>query len=107
VICITRASKLVQYNYAEANNGDHIAHHESGPGGTETVIERDEEKKVTGYEIKLPAAALGQDTFASSDVIAVGVCVNDGDLDPGQGGRLRRGPSFIDPLQSPLYGESP
>ena len=41
----------------------------------------------TGYEIKVPAASLGLDVLSAGDVIAVGVCVNDGDLDAGQGGQ--------------------
>ena len=34
------------YNYAESTTGDHIAHHERGPGGTTVVIERDEKSKM-------------------------------------------------------------
>jgi hypothetical protein len=94
------------YNYAESSTGDHIAHHERGPGGTSVVIERNEEAQpapTTGYEITFTAASLGQDTFTAGQVIAVGVCVNDGDQGAGQGGQ--KGWSGWGP-HSAVYGKT-
>ena len=95
------------YNYAESSTGDHIAHHERGPGGTSVVIERNEEAQpapTTGYEITFPAASLGLDTFTAGQVIAVGVCVNDGDQGAGQGGQ--KGWSGWGP-RSAVHGKTP
>ena len=95
------------YNYAESSTGDHIAHHERGPGGTSVVIERDEEAQpspTTGYEITFTASSLGRDSFTAGQVIAVGVCVNDGDQGAGQGGQ--KGWSGWGP-HSAVYGKTP
>jgi hypothetical protein len=92
-----------RFNYAESNTGNHIAggggdasgdnseiivaHHETGSGGTELVIERDEELKETSYEIRFPARSIGRTNFRGGMKVAIGVCVNDGDTDPGQEGQ--------------------
>jgi hypothetical protein len=74
------------YNYAESETGNEVAHTQTGPGGTAVTIERDEDAAITGYEIKFPAASLGKDQYQAGDLIAVGVCVNDGDQEVGQEG---------------------
>ena len=43
------------YNYAITQTGEHVAHHERGPGGTTVTIERDEAAQMTGYEVTFPA----------------------------------------------------
>ena len=75
------------YNYALNDNGDVVVHNERGPGGTELAVTRDEDTTTTLYEIKLPAASLGLDAYESGMSIGVGLCVNDGDTEDGQGGQ--------------------
>ena len=84
---VTRKGITHLYNYAESEAGDHIAHHERGPHGTQVVIERNEKTKTTGYEIKVPAKSLGHKPFKRGDIVAVGITVNDGDQEKGQHGQ--------------------
>ena len=92
------------YNYALSEAGDHVAHHERGPGGTTVTIERDESTKMTGYEVTFPAASVDKRMFRPNDVVAVGITVNDGDTEPGQGGQ--KGWSGWGP-HSAVYGKTP
>jgi len=75
------------YNYGLSDDGDVVIHNEKGDGGTEASITRDDDTTTTLYEFKFPAASLGLDAFESGMSIGVGVCVNDGDTDEGQGGQ--------------------
>jgi hypothetical protein len=75
------------YNYALADSGDLVVMNEKGPGGTELAVTRDDDTNTTSYEIKLPAASLGLDAYESGMSIGVGLCVNDGEQDAGQGGQ--------------------
>ena len=75
------------YNYALSDGGDVVIHNEKGSGGTELAVVRDEDKTTTSYEIKLPADSLGLDSFELDMQIGIGVCVNDGDTEEGQGGQ--------------------
>ena len=74
------------YNYGLAGD-DVIIHNERGPGGTVASITRDDDTTTTLYELVYPAASLGLDAYESGMSIGVGVCVNDGDTDDGQGGQ--------------------
>ena len=74
------------YNYGMAD-GDVIIHNEKGPGGTVASITRDDDTTTTLYELVFPAASLGLDAYESGMSIGVGVCVNDGDTEDGQGGQ--------------------
>ena len=74
------------YNYGMAD-GDVIIHNERGPGGTVASITRDDDTTTTLYELVFPAASLGLDAYESGMSIGVGVCVNDGDTEDGQGGQ--------------------
>jgi hypothetical protein len=69
------------YNYGLSDAGDVVIHNEKGPGGTEVSITRDDDTTTTLYEFAFPAASLGLDGYG------VGVCVNDGDTEAGQGGQ--------------------
>ena len=75
------------YNYALSDGGDVVIHNEKGPGGTELAVTRDDDSGTTSYEIALPAASLGLDSYELGMEIGVGLCVNDGDTDDGQGGQ--------------------
>ena len=92
------------YNYALSEAGDHVAHHQQGPGGTTVTIERDETTKMTGYEVTFPASSVDRTTFLAEDIIAVGITVNDGDAEPEQGGQ--KGWSGWGP-HSAVYGKTP
>ncbi|MBT3914587.1 MAG: hypothetical protein HOF22_15520, partial [Verrucomicrobia bacterium] len=74
------------YNYGMAD-GEVIIHNEKGPGGTVASITRDDDTTTTLYELVFPAASLGLDAYESGMSIGVGVCVNDGDTEDGQGGQ--------------------
>ncbi|MDC0319384.1 hypothetical protein OAM02_02235, partial [Verrucomicrobia bacterium] len=74
------------YNYGMAD-GEVIIHNEKGPGDTVASITRDDDTTTTLYELVFPAASLGLDAYESGMSIGVGVCVNDGDTDDGQGGQ--------------------
>ena len=100
---VTRKGVTHLYNYAESEAGDHIAHHERGPHGTQVVIERNEKTKTTGYEIKVPAKSLGHKPFKRGDIVAVGITVNDGDQEKGQHGQ--KGWSGWGP-HSAVYGKT-
>ena len=78
---------LFLYNYAISMAGDIVAHHERGPGGTQAAIFRDEPTTSTYYEFKFTAASMGRDHFSGNTQIGIGACVNDGDLEDGQGGQ--------------------
>ena len=75
------------YNYALSDGGDIVIHNEKGPGGTELAVTRDEDTTTTSYEIKVPAESLGLDAFELDMQIGIGLCINDGDTDDGQGGQ--------------------
>ena len=71
------------------------------------MIERDNEAvsgPTTGYEITFPAASLGRTSFTTGDLVAIGVCVNDGDQDAGQHGQ--KGWSGWGPY-SAVHGKTP
>ena len=74
------------YNYGMAD-GEVIIHNEKGPGDTVASITRDDDTTTTLYELVFPAASLGLDAYESGMSIGVGVCVNDGDTEDGQGGQ--------------------
>ena len=112
-----RTSITHLYNYAITETGEHIAHHERGPGGTTVTIERDDNTRMTGYEITFPAPsfdrpagslqACGDPASANCDansMVAIGICVNDGDTEPGQQGQ--KGWSGWGP-HSAAYGKTP
>ena len=75
------------YNYGLSDAGDLVIMNEKGPGGTEASITRDEDTTTTLYELKFPAASLGLEAFETGMSIGVGVCINDGDTEEGQGGQ--------------------
>ena len=89
-----RTSVTHLYNYAwDAAGGTIVHHHETGPGGTEAVVTRYDAAggldAATTYEIKIPATAWGlaADGAQAGMTLGIGICVNDGDLDAGQGGQ--------------------
>ena len=90
------------YNYGLAGD-DVIIHNERGPGGTVASITRDDDTTTTLYELVFPAASLGLDAYESGMSIGVGVCVNDGDTEEGQGGQ--RGWSGWGPYAA-VYGKT-
>jgi hypothetical protein len=90
------------YNYGLAGD-DVIIHNERGPGGTVASITRDDDTTTTLYELVYPAASLGLDAYESGMSIGVGVCVNDGDTEEGQGGQ--RGWSGWGPYAA-VYGKT-
>ena len=90
------------YNYGMAD-GEVIIHNEKGPGGTVASITRDDDTTTTLYELVFPAASLGLDAYESGMSIGVGVCVNDGDTEEGQGGQ--RGWSGWGPYAA-VYGKT-
>ena len=105
------------YNYAITQTGEHVARHERGPGGTTVTIERDEAAQMTGYEVTFPAEsfdrapgslqACGEPASAQcaeNSMVAIGITVNDGDLEEGQGGQ--KGWSGWGP-HSAVYGKTP
>lgn len=93
-------SQVALYNYAlggvTGDIGEIIVNHEAAPDGvggegepvTEAVVRRDEDKKQTFYEIKLPAVTLGLEApLAIGMQFGLGMAINDGDEDtPGQRG---------------------
>ncbi len=86
-----RNQQIALYNYAlggvEDNLGEVIVMHEAGPGGTEAMVTRDGVKKKTFYEIKMPAASVGQTALSAGMKFGFGMAINDGDKDtPGQKG---------------------
>ena len=91
------------YNYGLSDAGDVVIHNESGPGGTEVSITRDDDATTTLYEFAFPAASLGLDGYESGMAIGVGVCVNDGDTEDGQNGQ--RGWSGWGPYAA-VYGKT-
>jgi hypothetical protein len=102
------------YNYAITNTGEHVAHHERGPGGTSVTIERDEVTQMTGYEVTFPAESIDRTVplgactadpcLDDNSVFAIGITVNDGDTEAGQEGQ--KGWSGWGP-HSAVYGKTP
>jgi hypothetical protein len=90
------------YNYGLAGD-EVIIHNERGPGGTVASITRDDDTTTTLYELVFPAASLGLDGYESGMSIGIGVCVNDGDTEEGQGGQ--RGWSGWGPYAA-VYGKT-
>ena len=77
---------MILYNYGLSDDGDYTAHHESHPcpsddDCTEMAAIRFEDDKTTIYEIKFPAASLGQDAYVAGFSFGLGTCINDGDDD--------------------------
>ena len=68
------------------------------------MIERNEARLTTGYEIVFPAASIDRVSFGSNMIIAVGICINDGDQGAGQHGQ--KGWSGWGP-HSAVYGKTP
>ncbi len=78
------------YNYAwDAAGGTYVHHHEQGPDGTEAVVTRYEDVQTTTYEVKIPATAWGlaADGGEAGMTLGIGICINDGDTEAGQGGQ--------------------
>jgi hypothetical protein len=79
---------MILYNYGLADDGEHTLHHERHPCPstdecTEASMQRFEDTTTTIYEIALPAAALGVDSYTLGYQFGFGICVNDGDTDVG------------------------
>ena len=95
------------YNYAIHESGEHVTHHERGAGGTEAAITRYDCLGncvgTTNYELKFPAACWGLDSLASGAQAGVGLTINDGDTEDGQGGQ--KGWSGWGPY-SAVYGKN-
>lgn len=86
-----RDTQVGLYNYAlggvEGALGAIIVNHEAGPGGTDGVVTRDADAKLTTYEIKLPKESLALTELTSGVQFGLGMAINDGDeATPGQGG---------------------
>ena len=87
-----RTTVTYLYNYAlnDAQDGIILGNEKvEGDGMTtdDVVIVRDDDAGTTFYEAKFAPELLGLTTFAADMGIAIGVCVNDGDIDtPGQKG---------------------
>jgi hypothetical protein len=78
------------YNYAwDAAGGSYVHHHEQGPEGTEAVVTRYEDVQTTTYEVKIPSTAWGLDADGAEAAMSlgIGICINDGDTEAGQGGQ--------------------
>jgi hypothetical protein len=78
------------YNYAwNAAAGDTVHHHEQGADGTEAVVTRYEDQGATTYEVRIPATAWGleENGAAAGLALGIGICINDGDTEAGQGGQ--------------------
>ncbi len=110
-----RTEQVALYNYAlggtEAELGEVIVMHESGPAGTEecacateAVVKRDTVNKKTTYEIKLPKAALGLTSLRGGPSFGLGMAINDGDDGPGQAGQKGWGGLGAHAL---VFGKSP
>ena len=94
------------YNYAwDAAAGSTVHHHERGADGTECVVTRYEDDGATTYEVRIPATAWGlpADGAEAGMQLGVGICVNDGDTEAGQGGQ--KGWSGWGPY-SAVYGKT-
>ena len=84
----TAGLQLFLYNVALRDNGDIILNNERTNGkpglsaDTDLAITRDDDTKVTTYEIRFTAENLGfEGSLSEGDEIGVGICVNDGDKD--------------------------
>ena len=96
------------YNYAiGSDSGEHVTHHERGPSGTEAAITRYDCLGncvgTTNYELKFPAAAWGLAALPAGVSAGVGLTINDGDTEAGQGGQ--KGWSGWGPY-SAVYGKN-
>ena len=71
----------------EAGVSEHHEFHPCAPGMscTGTSMTRLYDQKITIYEIKIPAYALGIDYFYSGLQFGLSTCINDGDSDVGAG----------------------
>jgi hypothetical protein len=107
-----RTSVTHLYNYAIAEDASTVTHHESGPAGTEAQITRYNTAGCMGancgmattiYELKFPAACWGLGSFAGGEQAGVGLTINDGDTEAGQGGQ--KGWSGWGPY-SAVYGKN-
>jgi hypothetical protein len=105
----TRSSVTHLYNYAiGSDTGEHVTHHENGPAGTEAAITRYEglgefSVSTTNYELKFPAACWGLDSLPAGAQAGIGLTINDGDTETGQGGQ--KGWSGWGPY-SAVYGKN-
>ena len=108
----TRSSITHLYNYAIAADASTVTHHENGPSGTEAQITRYDSagcmgaacgQAYTAYELKFPAACWGIASLSSGDAAGIGLTINDGDTDAGQGGQ--KGWSGWGPY-SAVYGKN-
>ena len=81
----------VTYNYGLHDDGEansvHHEFHPCPPGSTctEAAMVRYEDTKITVYEIKIPAYALGVDMLTAGLQFGLSTCTNDGDSDTGAG----------------------
>ncbi len=82
------------YNAALNENGEILLHNErlnGQPGlvsGDDIAITRDEDSSTTNYEYRFTPANFGLDISLSEGLeIGLGICVNDGDKEDGQGGQ--------------------
>ena len=92
----TTVTYLYNYYLNDAQDSVIIANEQDAAGGMvdgDVAIVRDDEAGTTFYEAKFAPEILGLTGLEADDAIAVGVCVNDGDLDtPGQKGWSGWGP---------------
>lgn len=101
-----RDTQVALYNYAlggvDGSLGNIIVEHEAGPGGTDAIVTRDSDTKLTTYEIKLPKSSLALDALTSGVQFGLGMAINDGDeATPGQKGWGGLGAHAI------VFGKSP
>ena len=102
-----RSSVTHLYNYAiGADAGEHVTHHEQGPAGTEAAITRYDQLGgggTTNYELKFPAACWDLESLPAGAQAGIGLTINDGDTEAGQGGQ--KGWSGWGPY-SAVYGKN-
>jgi hypothetical protein len=87
----SRNAQVALYNYAlggvEGSLGNIIVDHEAGPGGTNAIVTRNSNTKLTTYEIMLPKSSLGLAALTDGVQLGLGMAINDGDqATPGQKG---------------------
>lgn len=87
------AANMVLYNYGQhSDSGEDTLHHERHPcpdadDCTDAAMARFEETTLTVYEIRIPTHGLGVDSIFEGMQMGFGMCLNDGDLEDGQGGQ--------------------
>ena len=104
----SRSTVTHLYNYAiGSDTGEHVTHHENGPSGTEAAITRYDCLgncvSTTNYELKFPAACWELPALPAGASAGIGLTINDGDTEAGQGGQ--KGWSGWGPY-SAVYGKN-